>query len=143
MSFDRITKHQTQAALHSLFPLEGRALDACCGLRREWSRDRPTSTRFADKEISVRPELVHDFKALPFKDGVFDRIYWDPPRAEWEAALDAVNVEFRRVARDGCILHVKIITGTDRRVTKMADLEKADTLGALEPAAATEQGGVV
>lgn len=124
-----------------------RALEPCCGHRRAWHRDKPRDTHFGDKLIEVRPEIVMDFAALPFREGVFDLVFFDPPhlirrekwnqlsdrylhfghwetRAQWELALAAVNVEFYRVTREGAILHVKIIDGPDRRVTKLADLDR-------------------
>lgn len=121
-------------------------LEACCGHRREWSRTRHPQIVQADRLLEVRPHLVHDFTALPFREGVFDSILFDPPhlirseswegslngkyahfgkwdtRREWETALDLANEEFHRVAREGALLHVKIIDGRDRRVTKLADL---------------------
>lgn len=90
--------------------------------------------------------LVADFTSLPFRDGSFSRIYFDPPhlirndvkhfnpsyfkfgnwpcRRDWETALDRVNVEFRRVIKPRGLLFVKIIDGKDRRVTKIADLNR-------------------
>lgn len=124
-----------------------RALEPCCGHRRAWARDKPPATTYGDILIEVRPELVMDFRALPFRDALFDIVFFDPPhlirkkawrqlsdrylhfghwqtRAEWEGALDAVNAEFHRVTRPAATLHVKIIDGPDRRVTKLADLER-------------------
>jgi hypothetical protein len=124
-----------------------RALEPCCGHRRAWNREKPAGTTFGDLLFEVRPEIVMDFKALPFRDGLFDLVFFDPPhlirsekwnqlsdrymhfghwerRADWEGALDAVNTEFHRVTRIGAHMFVKIIDGPDRRVTKLADLDR-------------------
>lgn len=153
MSSLAVTRHRTKApdGFQSLMfhagPDSLRALEACCGHRREWHREKPRRTTFGDLLIDVRPEVVLDFKALPFREDSFDVIFFDPPhlirsekwnqlsdrylhfghwetRRQWEEALDAVNSEFARVARSGAVLHVKIIDGKDRRVTKLADLER-------------------
>jgi len=148
------TRHRTAApdAFQSLL-IESpdtrglRAIEPCCGHRRAWNREKPAATTFGDVLFDVRPEVVMDFKALPFAAGLFDVVFFDPPhlirsekwnqlsdrylhfghwerRSDWEAALDAVNVEFHRVTRQDARLFVKIIDGPDRRVTKLADLER-------------------
>lgn len=121
-------------------------LDACCG-DQEWWRGKDTSNViFMDKLLSVRPSLVGSMCALPFRDSVFSQIWCDPPhlirndtknwnpaylrygnwrnRREWEAALDAINEEFWRVAMPDAVLHMKIIDGKDYRVTKEEDLDR-------------------
>ena len=82
--------------------------------------------------------------ALPFADGVFDAIRFDPPhlirndlkhwnpsylryghwktRKQLERALASVNTEFHRVTKHSATLLVKIIDGRDKRTTKVADL---------------------
>lgn len=122
------------------------SLEPCCGPRREWSDVREATCVMGDKLLEVQPQVVLDFQQLPFKDGVFDSIFFDPPhlirndvkhfnkayrhfgnwksRREWEAALDSVNTEFWRVTRPGALLRVKIIHGDDRRVTKIDDLRR-------------------
>lgn len=155
MSRLSVTRHRTKApdAFQQLL-IEApenrglRAIEPCCGHRRAWHRDKPRDTRFGDKLIEVRPEVVMDFCALPFCDALFDVVFFDPPhlirsekwnqlsdrylhfghwetRVEWETALDAVNTEFYRVTRPRAVLHVKIIDGPDRRVTKLHDLSTA------------------
>lgn len=148
------TRHRTpapdafqQLLIHSPATNGLRALEPCCGHRREWAREKPRETTFGDIKIEVNPQLVMDFCALPFRDGLFDVVFFDPPhlirrekwnqlsdrylhfghwesRAAWEHALDAVNEEFHRVTRGAATLYVKIIDGPDRRVTKLSDLER-------------------
>jgi hypothetical protein len=99
-----------------------------------------------DKLLSAGPQIVMDFCGLPFKDSLFDVVFFDPPhlirndvkhfnpaykhfgnwksRRQWENALDSVNIEFWRVTKPGARLYVKIIHGEDRRVTRLDDLER-------------------
>ena len=85
-------------------PLSGSAfppvLDACCGSRmfwfdkadprclyvdkrREtWAIDRGTPGTVGRKPIVVNPDQIADFTALPFPDGTFDHVVFDPPHVE-------------------------------------------------------------
>ena len=122
-------------------------LDPCCG-PKTWLRGN--TERFITSDIlpSVTPDVIADMKNLPYADGTFDAIRFDPPhlirndfkswgpqmtdiyskygywrnRRELERALAAVNNEFHRVTKEGATLLVKIIDGRDKRVTKAADL---------------------
>ena len=75
-------------------------LDACCGSRmfwfdkadprclyvdkrREtWAIDRGTPGTVGRKPIVVNPDQIADFTALPFPDGTFDHVVFDPPHVE-------------------------------------------------------------
>ena len=75
-------------------------LDACCGSRmfwfdkadprclyvdkrREtWAIDRGTPSTVGRKPIVVNPDQIADFTALPFPDGTFDHVVFDPPHVE-------------------------------------------------------------
>lgn len=65
-------------------------LDMCCGSRMFWfDRKNPDvifcdirqlSTRLCDdRPLEVQPDVVADFRALPFRDGAFDLVVFDPP----------------------------------------------------------------
>jgi SAM-dependent methyltransferase len=68
-------------------------LDACCGPRMMWfeksdaralfvDRRRETAivdTRQGRREIVVDPDIIADFTALPFSDGTFSLVVFDPP----------------------------------------------------------------
>ncbi len=120
-------------------------LDPCCG-PKTWLRGNKARFITSDLLFSASPDVVADMKNLPYADGTFDAIRFDPPhlirndvkhwsksylrygnwknRKEWEEALDAVNDEFYRVTKDNATLLVKIIDGKDRRVTKRHDLDR-------------------
>lgn len=71
-------------------------LDACCGSRMFWfdrSDERAVfvdnrseshtlpdiSSRGGSRPLEIRPDIVADFTALPFPDGAFSLIAFDPP----------------------------------------------------------------
>lgn len=68
-------------------------LDACCGSRMFWFDRADKRALFVDKRageyacdtregrrnITVNPDIMADFKALPFSDGTFTLVVFDPP----------------------------------------------------------------
>lgn len=68
-------------------------LDACCGSRMFWFDRKDPRALFVDKRreachadtregrraIVVDPDVVADFTALPFEDGSFTLVVFDPP----------------------------------------------------------------
>lgn len=71
-------------------------LDACCGSRMFWFDAVDSRAVFADNRreihmlrdssskdgrrvLNVDPDLIADFKALPFEDNVFSIVVFDPP----------------------------------------------------------------
>ena len=65
-------------------------LDVCCGSRMFWFDKRNKNTIYMDnrrledtlcdgREISVNPDIVADFRAIPFPDNQFKLVVFDPP----------------------------------------------------------------
>lgn len=71
-------------------------LDACCGSRMFWfdkadsravfvdnRRERHTlpdvSSKGGSRELVIAPDVQADFTALPFEDGAFAHVVFDPP----------------------------------------------------------------
>jgi hypothetical protein len=65
-------------------------LDACCGGRMFWfDKNNPLAVFCDNREIThtlcdgrtfeVKPDIVADFTALPFEDGIFKLVVFDPP----------------------------------------------------------------
>ena len=65
-------------------------LDVCCGARMFWYDKHPKDVVFCDnREIStilcdgrtleVKPDIIADFTNLPFQDGQFEMVVFDPP----------------------------------------------------------------
>ena len=68
-----------------------RILDATCGGRHLWVDKARADTVYVDRRVlpkgtipirhnwNVTPSVVADFTALPFADGTFDLVVYDPP----------------------------------------------------------------
>jgi ubiquinone/menaquinone biosynthesis C-methylase UbiE len=65
-------------------------LDVCCGSRMFWFDKADGRALFVDKrledldvhghgQISIKPDIVGDFTALPFPDDTFSLVVFDPP----------------------------------------------------------------
>lgn len=65
-------------------------LDCCCGSRMFWFNRNHPNVVFADirsedieicygRSISVRPDVIADFRQLPFPDNSFKMVVFDPP----------------------------------------------------------------
>lgn len=73
-------------------------LDACCGSRMMWFdrknphvvfgdrrsevltlKDRSHGNASGQRTIRIEPDAIFDFRALPFKDGTFRLVAFDPP----------------------------------------------------------------
>lgn len=65
-------------------------LDACCGSRMFWFDKQNPDVLFADirneshtlcdgRQLNITPDLQMDFRNMPFKDGSFKLIVFDPP----------------------------------------------------------------
>ena len=68
-------------------------LDMCCGSRMFWFNKRDTRAVFTDiraeqhtlcdgRRLVISPELIADFRALPFADESFPVVVFDPPHLE-------------------------------------------------------------
>lgn len=67
-----------------------RVLDACCGSRMFWFDKQNKDTVFMDKrelqdtlsdgrKLEVQPDVVADFRNMPFEDDSFYLVVFDPP----------------------------------------------------------------
>ena len=67
-----------------------RILDACCGSRMFWfDKNNPLATFMDNREIEdvlcdgrslrVKPDILGDFRRIPYDSGTFDIVVFDPP----------------------------------------------------------------
>lgn len=67
-----------------------RVLDACCGSRMFWFDKQHEDTIFMDKrelsttlsdgrKLEVKPDVIADFRNMPFEDNSFYLVVFDPP----------------------------------------------------------------
>lgn len=65
-------------------------LDACCGSRMFWFNKQDERVVFMDnrqledvlcdgRTLSVNPDVVADFRKMPFEDNTFSLVVFDPP----------------------------------------------------------------
>lgn len=65
-------------------------LDACCGSRMFWFDKSNPNVLFMDireeshvlcdeRELHIKPDLVGDFREMPFQDNSFHHVVFDPP----------------------------------------------------------------
>ena len=65
-------------------------LDACCGSRMFWFDRNNPDVIFADnrklettlcdgRTLAIEPDIVIDFRNMPFDDNTFDLVIFDPP----------------------------------------------------------------
>lgn len=68
-------------------------LDMCCGSRMFWFNKQDSRAVFADiraeehslcdgRRLVISPDLIADFRALPFADSSFPVVVFDPPHLE-------------------------------------------------------------
>lgn len=68
-------------------------LDMCCGSRMFWMDKEDDRTVFIDRRsekhvlcdertLLIRPDIIADFRALPFADNTFVQVVFDPPHLE-------------------------------------------------------------
>lgn len=68
-------------------------LDACCGPKRFWHDKNHELTTYMDiregnysvysKQVLVSPDVVADFRDMPFEDESFRLVVFDPPHLLW------------------------------------------------------------
>lgn len=68
-------------------------LDACCGSRMFWFDKNNPNVLFADirsesyvlcdgRDLNIEPDLIMDFREMPFPDNRFKMVVFDPPHLE-------------------------------------------------------------
>jgi len=68
-------------------------LDMCCGSRMFWMDKQDSRAVFTDKReethilcdgrlLEICPDIIADFRALPFPDSTFSQVVFDPPHLE-------------------------------------------------------------
>jgi SAM-dependent methyltransferase len=68
-------------------------LDACCGSRMFWYDKENKDVLFMDNReltdtlcdgriLNIRPDMIADFRAMPFSDESFDLVVFDPPHLD-------------------------------------------------------------
>lgn len=70
--------------------MDKKILDVCCGSRMFWFDKSNPSVIFMDnrvlhdilcdgRKLDIEPDVVGDFRSIPFKDNTFNMVVFDPP----------------------------------------------------------------
>lgn len=87
-----------------------RILDACCGSRMFWFDKGHPDVTFMDireeefeihkKKVNVKPDVVGDFRNMPFEDNTFDMVVFDPPHLRWAGPNSIMKAQYGQLNED-------------------------------------------
>ena len=72
----------------------GTVLDATYGNRNFWDGSAAVQVVGLDLNPTRAPHVVGDFRALPFRDGTFDVVIFDPPHLSYPGPRSAMGKQF-------------------------------------------------
>lgn len=70
-------------------------LDATASYRAMWTNTKDPDTIFMDQRRSVKPDVICVWQHLPFKDGAFKCVNWDPPHMLYESKGKPMAFNFK------------------------------------------------
>jgi SAM-dependent methyltransferase len=96
-----------------------RVLDSCCGSRMMWNdrknpdvifgdirnetivvKDRSGGVEDGTRTIRIEPDTLLDFRALPYADGIFNLVVFDPPHLEKAGAKSWLAVKYGKLSEN-------------------------------------------
>lgn len=85
-------------------------LDACCGSRMFWFDKQNKDTIYMDirkekfeihgKKVNVNPDIVGDFRDMPFEDNTFYLVVFDPPHLKWAGPNGIMKAQYGQLNKD-------------------------------------------
>jgi ubiquinone/menaquinone biosynthesis C-methylase UbiE len=86
-------------------------LDACCGSRMFWFDKKNPLTIFVDlreeehilcdgRSLKIEPDIQADFTKLPFEDGSFSLVVFDPPHLKIAGKKSWLSKKYGKLPRD-------------------------------------------
>lgn len=85
-------------------------LDACCGSKLFWFDKENPNTTYMDireesfeihgKKVNVKPDVVADFRAMPFEDDTYDLIVFDPPHLKWAGRNSIMKAQYGQLDKN-------------------------------------------
>ena len=87
-----------------------RILDACCGSRMFWFEKKREDTVYMDcrsetfdihgKHVNVEPDILGDFRSMPFEDETFCHVVFDPPHLKWDGKNSIMKAQYGQLDKD-------------------------------------------
>jgi len=89
--------------------MDKRVLDPCCGSRMFWFDRQHQDVIFGDKRteshvlcdgriLRIEPDVTLDFTALPFEDGTFKLVVFDPPHLHTAGPKSWMAVKYGKLS---------------------------------------------
>ncbi|OTN77099.1 hypothetical protein A5886_002179 [Enterococcus sp. 8G7_MSG3316] len=85
-------------------------LDACCGSRLFWFDKECNFATYMDireeeyeiygKKVNVKPDVVADFRDMPFADCTYDLVVFDPPHLKWAGQKSIMKGQYGQLDKD-------------------------------------------
>ena len=89
-------------------------LDVCCGSKMFWYDKHEPNTPYMDirdevlaytdrdvvREVAIKPDLVADFRDIPFADNSFDLVVFDPPHLIHAGAKSWLVKKYGKLNKD-------------------------------------------
>jgi ubiquinone/menaquinone biosynthesis C-methylase UbiE len=85
-------------------------LDACCGSRMFWFDKENKHTIYMDKRkekfkihdkyVNVNPDIIADFRNMPFEDNSFYLVVFDPPHLKWAGPNSIMKAQYGQLNKD-------------------------------------------
>ncbi|EAC3631665.1 class I SAM-dependent methyltransferase [Listeria monocytogenes] len=79
-------------------------LDVCCGSRMFWFDKKNKDTVYMDirdeqfeihgKKVNVSPDIVGDFRNIPFENETFYQVVFDPPHLKWAGENSIMRAQY-------------------------------------------------
>lgn len=105
-----------------------RILDACCGSRLFWFDKENEFTMYMDKrretyeihgkKVNVQPDIVADFRNMPFENDTYDLIVFDPPHLKWAGQNSIMKGQYGQLDKDNWPDDIKCRMSECMRVLK-------------------------
>lgn len=87
-------------------------LDACCGNRQMWFDKKHPNVLYIDirkeekgfvkgrPDLNIQPDMIADFRNLPFADRSFKLIAWDPPHSMTFGKTSIMAAKYGRLNKE-------------------------------------------
>ena len=87
-----------------------RILDVCCGSRMFWFDKNNHYTVYMDirqetfdiegKHVNVNPDVIADFRNIPFPDNTFSMVVFDPPHLRWAGNKSIMKAQYGQLSNN-------------------------------------------